>query len=78
MADPSAGRSVPSYVEEVFEALQTHITATEEGLPEDLVRKRLDEDGFESATITAALEYLLLHGYLYEVDGRLRVAAEEM
>lgn len=73
MEDANNDRPLPSYVQEVREAIQPHITATEDGLPADTARSRLQDEGFESATIDAAVEHLLLHGYLYEVDGRLRV-----
>lgn len=76
MEDPHADRPLPAYAEEVFEAVQPHIASTENGLPEDTARERLQEAGFDPATIDAAVEHLLLHGYLFEVDGRLRVTTD--
>lgn len=76
MEDPNADRPLPSYAEEVFAAIYPEIASTENGLPENTVRERLQEDGFEPATIDAAVEYLLLHGYLYEVNGQLRMATD--
>jgi len=73
MEEQNADRPLPGYVMEVFEAVQPPLASTEDGLPEDAVRQHLQENGFESATIEAALDHLLLHGYLYEVNGRLRV-----
>lgn len=76
MEDPNADRPLPSSAEEVFETLQPDIASTEDGLPADTARQRLQEAGFESATIDAAIDYLLLHGYLYEVNGQLRMATD--
>ena len=78
MADPNADRPRPSYAEEVFAAVHPRIASTENGLPENTARERLQADGFEPATIDAALDHLLLHGYLYEVDGQLRVTADTL
>jgi len=72
MENPNADRPLPSYVQEVFEALHPHITATENGLPPETARIRLQDEGFEQVTIEAAIDHLLLHGYLYAVDERLR------
>lgn len=44
----------------------SHITVTEDGLPADAARIRLQDEESESATIDAALEHLLLQGYLCE------------
>lgn len=78
MADPNADRPLPAYVKEVFAAIQPEIASTENGLEEDTARERLQADGFELATIDAAVDHLLLHGYLYEVDGRLRVTTDTL
>lgn len=51
MEDPHADRPLPAYAEEVFEAVQPHIASTENGLPEDTARERLQEAGFDPATI---------------------------
>jgi len=73
MEEQNADRPLPMYVTEVFEAVESPLASAEDGLPEDAVRQLLQNNGFESATIDAALDHLLLHGYLYEVDGQLRV-----
>ncbi len=66
MEEQNADRSPPTYVTEVFETVLPPLAPSEDGLPEDTVRKHLREDGFETTTIDAALVHLLLHGYLYE------------
>ena len=73
MEKQNADRPLPAYVTEVFETVQPPLASSNDGLLEDSVREHLRENGFETATIDAALDHLLLQGYLYEVDGQLRV-----
>ncbi|MFC4451113.1 hypothetical protein [Halorussus aquaticus] len=68
---------LPSYAKEVLETLKPHITAADGRLPIDEAKQRISDE-FEQATIDAALEQLLQRGYLYEVNGQLRITEDHI
>ncbi|WP_435182140.1 hypothetical protein [Halorussus sp. AFM4] len=68
MENPPSSRPLPTYAEEVLEALKPEIEATANGLPRDQAEKYLDTTGFEPATIETALDQLLNNGYVYIVN----------
>lgn len=73
MDGPPTPPPLPAYTEEVLETLTPWLEAAERGLPLDEIRARLQEAGFEPATVEAALDQLLERGYLYEVNGTVRL-----
>lgn len=73
MDGPPTSPPLPAYAQEVLETLTPWLEATETGLSTAEVTSRLAAEGFEPATIEAALEQLLNQGYLYEVNGTLRL-----
>lgn len=77
MDEPAAPPSLPSYTEEVLETVTPWLASAEGGLPRAEIATRLKADGFEPATIKAALDQLIDRGYLYDVNGTLRVTATQ-
>ena len=77
MDEPATPPSLPSYSEEVLETVTPWLTSAEGGLPRAEVATRLKAAGFESATIEAALDQLIDRGYLYDVNGTLRVTVTQ-
>lgn len=73
MDGPPASPPLPAYAQEVLETLTPWLGAAETGLSTAEVTSRLEAAGFEPATIEAALEQLLNQGYLFEVNGTLRL-----
>lgn len=71
--DESRTFPLASYSEEVLGTLTPWLESAECGLSLDETRMRLQAAGFESATVEAALDQLLDRGYLYEVDGTVRL-----
>ena len=69
-------QSLPSYAKEVLRTLAPRISRADGQLSIDEAKVYLSDE-FEQATVDAALEQLLRHGYLYEVNGQLRVTEEE-
>ena len=71
-------RSLPTWVEEAYEVLASHIDGHQEGISREHAYTLLrDQDGLRFDAPTSDVKYtvkqLLLRGYLYEVDGELFV-----
>lgn len=69
-------RSLPDWIEETYEILEPYIRQRERGLSLDEAHEILaDQDQFSSNGTDAkyAIERLLESGWLYEVDGDLRI-----
>ena len=73
MDGPPTSPPLASYALEVLETLTPWLESAETGLPLDEVTSRLQEADFEAATVETALEQLLNRGYLYEVNGTVRL-----
>lgn len=78
MEDSPSSQSLPTYAEEVLEALTPKIEATADGLPRDQAEKYLDTKGFEPATIETALDQLLNNGHIYVVNGQIRLTDSDI
>lgn len=68
--------SLPDWIEDAYEILESHISEREGGVPLDEALEILShQDQFSSNGTDAkyAIERLLETGWLYEVDGELRV-----
>ncbi|EJN57395.1 hypothetical protein [Halogranum rubrum] len=59
--------------EDALDVLRPAIEATETGLGRPAAHSRLEGDDFIDYDATEALSELLQKGYLYEVDGELRL-----
>ena len=73
MDTPNSSRPLPQFVEEVFETITPRVEATEDGFPREKAKSYLEKNGFEPSTIETALDQLLNRGYIYVVDGRIRL-----
>ena len=73
MDGPPTSPPLASYSEEVLETLTPWLKAAERGLPMNEIRARLQAADFEPATVDAAFDQLLDQGYLYEVNGTVRL-----
>ena len=77
MDEPATPPPLPAYTEEVLETVTPWLASADSGLPRTEVTTRLKDEGFESATVEAALDQLIDRGYLYDVNGTLRVTATQ-
>ena len=77
MDEPATPPSLSSYTEEVLETVTPWLASADNGLPRAEVTTRLESAGFEPATVEAALDQLIDRGYLYDVNGTLRVTATQ-
>lgn len=70
-------RSLPDWVERGYQILSAEITdASSEGFPRDRAREELLAHGEfpdEPSDAEYAIDHLLNSGWLYEVDGSLRI-----
>ena len=75
-------RSLPDWVERGYQILSAEIAdASSEGLPRDRAREELLAHGVfpdEPSDAEYAIDYLLNSGWLYDVDGRLRITDPEL
>ena len=78
MENPPSSRLLPTYAEEVLEALQPEIESSANGLPRDQAETYLNTAGFEPATIETALDQLLNNGYIYVVNGQIRLTESNL
>lgn len=67
---------LPSRAREALERIRPRVASAGAGLPRDRARSALVEGSFDGAEAEEALELLELRGYVYEVNGRLRVTEE--
>ncbi len=77
MGGPPSSRPLPTYAEEVLAALKPKVASTANGVAQETAEAYLDEEGFESSTISAALDELQNRGYIYEVNGKIRLTDGE-
>ena len=73
-------RPVPDWIQDGYEVLATHINRYQEGITRERAHEiLLDDDDFEDEPADAkyAVRYLLNRGWLYEVDGELRITDPE-
>lgn len=73
LMSPQPRRELPSYAVEVYDTLQPLYHDVDTGLPRDEIETAVEDEGFEPATVKAALDVLLNRGYLYDVNGELRI-----
>ena len=57
----------------VLEHLEAHVDSYDEGFSWETALARLAEHDIEEAAVRDRIEALLLKGYLYEVEGNLRI-----
>lgn len=70
-------QGLPDTIEHAYEVLVADIERRREGIDREHAYEILqDDEGFEDRRADAkyAVKYLLKQGYLYEADGKLRVA----
>lgn len=63
----------PPRGEEALSVLEPAIEDREDGLDRPVAVELLTEKGFDDEAATTVIDQLLNRGYLYDVDGRLRV-----
>lgn len=68
---------LPAYAKEVLERLECYLSASGGRMPSDEAKERLAEE-FEEATIEAAVDQLLRRGYIYKVNGQLRITEDQL
>lgn len=73
-----SSRQLPTYAEEMLEALKPKIASTANGLPRAEAETYLDAEGFDESTIRLALDQLLNRGYIYVVNERIRLTDENL
>jgi len=63
----------PPRGEEALRVLEPAIEDREDGLDRSIAVELLTEEGFDDESATTVIDQLLNRGYLYDVDGHLRV-----
>ena len=69
-------RPMPEWIQRAYEILASYTEETDEGLPRARVQELLvahEDFSEDTADAEYAIERLLSRGWLYEVDGELRI-----
>jgi hypothetical protein len=67
---------MPEWIEQAYEILVSHIADTEEGISRERAQELLlahDDFSEDAADAEYAIKRLLSRGWLYEVEGELRI-----
>ncbi|WP_435335874.1 hypothetical protein [Haloarchaeobius sp. TZWWS8] len=64
---------IPPYAEKALAVLQNVQPENQVGIDEQTARSVLQDAGFVRGDIASAIEVLELRGYIYRVDGQIRI-----